>query len=218
MKNKLVQIFTVGIIAIMASCSTSSDVASNRKIQKRKYNKGFFKDSKQISGTSKKVDNSDVAVYTELIENVEIITEDNTVQISNETKVISNTENASVSIASTEITNNSTPLKNTSNNEVILGTENITSSNLIENNSNVANNRIAKLISNRIKSKTSKLANSGSSDSIVLLYILCFFIPFLAVGLATDWDVKKVVVNILLTMLCGIPGIIHAIIVVSKNA
>ena len=51
-----------------------------------------------------------------------------------------------------------------------------------------------------------------------LLYVLCFFIPWLAVGLATDWDVKTVVINILWTCLCGIPGIIHAIIIVGRNS
>ena len=50
-----------------------------------------------------------------------------------------------------------------------------------------------------------------------LLYVLCFFFPFVAVGLVTDWDIKAVLINILLTALCGIPGIIHAFIVVSKN-
>jgi uncharacterized membrane protein YqaE (UPF0057 family) len=61
-------------------------------------------------------------------------------------------------------------------------------------------------------------SNLGGDVSTGLLYVLCFFIPWLAVGLATDWDIKKVLINILLTMLCGIPGIIHAFIVVSKNS
>ena len=61
-------------------------------------------------------------------------------------------------------------------------------------------------------------SNLGDDVSTGLLYVLCFFIPWLAVGLATDWDIKKVLINILWTMLCGIPGIIHAFIVVSKNS
>ena len=51
-----------------------------------------------------------------------------------------------------------------------------------------------------------------------LLYVLCFFIPWLAVGLATDWDMKTVLINLLWTLLCGIPGIIHAIIIVGRNS
>jgi uncharacterized membrane protein YqaE (UPF0057 family) len=73
-----------------------------------------------------------------------------------------------------------------------------------------------------IKSKEKALkasdSNLGGDVPTGLLYVLCFFIPWLAVGLATDWDIKKVIINILWTMLCGIPGIIHAFIVVSKNS
>lgn len=99
-------------------------------------------------------------------------------------------------------------------------------------NSNTANTNTARKIT-RNKSNSIKTAivekyierqihkqskkKQGESDTKILLYILCFFIPFLAVGLATDWDVTKVLINILLTLLCGIPGIIHAIIVVSKS-
>jgi uncharacterized membrane protein YqaE (UPF0057 family) len=57
----------------------------------------------------------------------------------------------------------------------------------------------------------------GEKPPIGLLYLLCFLIPVVAVGLATDWDVMPMVYNLLWTLLCGIPGIIHAIIVVSKN-
>jgi uncharacterized membrane protein YqaE (UPF0057 family) len=48
----------------------------------------------------------------------------------------------------------------------------------------------------------------------VLLLILCFLIPFLAVGLATDWDVTKVLICLILSLLFWIPGIIYALLVV----
>lgn len=66
------------------------------------------------------------------------------------------------------------------------------------------------------KTHTSSEKKSGGTPK-GLLYVLCFLMPWLAVGLATDWDVKKVVYNLLWTLLCGIPGIIHAIIIVSKS-
>lgn len=70
----------------------------------------------------------------------------------------------------------------------------------------------------KLEKKASKIAKKGSSsDDAILYYILAFFIPFLAVGLVTNWEVKQVVINILLCCLCGIPGIIHAFIVVSRN-
>ena len=85
-----------------------------------------------------------------------------------------------------------------------------------------ASNSNLKYENQTIKSKEKALkasdSNLGGDVPTGLLYVLCFFIPWLAVGLATDWDLKKVIINILWTMLCGIPGIIHAFIVVSKNS
>ena len=69
-----------------------------------------------------------------------------------------------------------------------------------------------------IKKETKKQNKKSSSDvPIVLLYILCFLIPPLAVGLATDWDLTPVLWNLVWCLLCGFPGIIHAIIHVSRN-
>ena len=70
-----------------------------------------------------------------------------------------------------------------------------------------------------IKAMKKAVKSQKKSDDVPvgLLYVLCFFFPFVAVGLVTDWDIKAVLINILLTALCGIPGIIHAFIVVSKN-
>jgi len=67
---------------------------------------------------------------------------------------------------------------------------------------------------------STKLVKKALKDEVptILLYVLCFFIPFLAVGLATDWDVTAVVINLLLCCLFLLPGIIHAIIVVGKNS
>ena len=56
--------------------------------------------------------------------------------------------------------------------------------------------------------------NSSIDDMEVLLLILCFLIPFLAVGLATDWDVTKVLICLILSLLFWIPGIIYALLVV----
>ena len=49
---------------------------------------------------------------------------------------------------------------------------------------------------------------------LILLYILAVLIPFVAVGIVTDWDLKTVLINILLSILCYIPGVIHAFIII----
>lgn len=53
------------------------------------------------------------------------------------------------------------------------------------------------------------------APSTLVLIVLCFFIPFLAVGLKTDWSIS-VLWNLLWCCLGVIPGIIHALIVVTR--
>lgn len=64
--------------------------------------------------------------------------------------------------------------------------------------------------------KAAQKSTSTSGPNKALLIVLCFLLPWLAVGLATDWDVKKVVFNLLWSLTC-IGGIIHALVVVSKS-
>ena len=68
--------------------------------------------------------------------------------------------------------------------------------------------------------KEAKKSNSskGGGVPIAVLYLLCFLFPVIAVGLATNWDLMPMIYNLLWTFLCGIPGIIHAIIVVKREA
>jgi uncharacterized membrane protein YqaE (UPF0057 family) len=62
-----------------------------------------------------------------------------------------------------------------------------------------------------------KTTDTSSDDfPMLLIYLLCFFLPPIAVGLITDWDTEMVITNLLWTLLCGIPGIIHAIIIVGR--
>ncbi len=70
-----------------------------------------------------------------------------------------------------------------------------------------------------MKEKRKEIKKALKDDVPVgLLYVLCFFIPWVAVGLATNWDIETVVYNILLSLLFVIPGIIHAFIVVRNNS
>ncbi|HAD14936.1 MAG TPA: hypothetical protein DCF33_21115, partial [Saprospirales bacterium] len=46
--------------------------------------------------------------------------------------------------------------------------------------------------------------------------ILAIFIPFVAVGLATDWQGKDWIIALLLSFLCGLPGIFYALVKMNK--
>lgn len=72
----------------------------------------------------------------------------------------------------------------------------------------------------QLKNFTSEAVKTNNIPSDIptwALYLLCFVIPFLAVGLATDWDAKKTIIAFVLSLFFWIPGIIYAIIVVSQN-
>lgn len=58
-----------------------------------------------------------------------------------------------------------------------------------------------------------KATSGWAPFSLIILAILA---PTLAVGIATDWDPDQILINLLLTALCFIPGIIHAIVQAGK--
>jgi len=59
--------------------------------------------------------------------------------------------------------------------------------------------------------------SSPADEDIVLLVILCFLLPPLAVYLKYNDAGKPFVVNIILTLLCGLPGVIHALVHVLRK-
>lgn len=58
---------------------------------------------------------------------------------------------------------------------------------------------------------------NNNDDELILLYLLAILIPFVAVGIVTDWDLTDVLINLLLSFLCYIPGVIHAFIKIRDN-
>jgi uncharacterized membrane protein YqaE (UPF0057 family) len=67
-----------------------------------------------------------------------------------------------------------------------------------------------------VKVQKSQHPATPDTPSKGLMILLAILIPWLAVGIVTDWDVKQVVINLLLCLTC-IGGIIHAIIVVNRE-
>lgn len=87
----------------------------------------------------------------------------------------------------------------------------------------IAETRAEKLVSKMAQkymptANKSPLNQTKKDDSpLILLYILAILIPFVAVGIATNWDLLPVIYNLLWSMLCGLPGIIHAFIVIKRT-
>lgn len=57
----------------------------------------------------------------------------------------------------------------------------------------------------------------SSDDDLVLLVILAILIPPLAVYLKYNELGKPFIINVILTLLCGLPGVIHALYHVLKK-
>lgn len=207
--KKITKIFMlfVAISIFFWSCS----------IEKRHYSKGFYIQWKHnnngdgVASTDvankKAVDSKKGVVYTEAMatETPSVIANDNVLVIE-EREATSKVENV-------------VSLNEVKTSEIKRNTSNEVSSNLKEiktHKTNRKSNRIQNLLIKKALKSASKSA-AGGGPSKGLLIVLCFLIPWLAVGLATDWDVMPIIYNLLWSLTC-IGGIIHAIIVVNREA
>lgn len=198
--------FSLIALAILASCSTSNNVVSNRSIQKRKYNDGFYVSFDKLF--NKKANDT--------FKN-ETVAEDNDVAISStdeqpklgliEEKSFESTpfelaesprfdENSSTHL--TEKTELAKPLT------VVNEEKNITTK--LEN--------LYPLKTIKTKVKAIQQNSSSSSDStLILLIILAFFLPWLSVGIFTGWDLMLTLITLLLWFLFWLPGVVFGILV-----
>ena len=91
---------------------------------------------------------------------------------------------------------------------------------------NLKTNKESKVPGSRLNHKAEKmmaklnsnLAQSGNSSrpDTAVLVLLAIFIPPLAVYLYEGSWTERCTINLILTILCGIPGMIHALVVVLK--
>ena len=201
---KKVLSFVLGLI-ILASCSTSSDVASNKLFQKRKYKKGWHVNSTRNVEEKTKVIQSDEIVESKSIETKEEITYEQEVTSSAavaQENVLTETAdvvNAEESIKSKVVFQSREQLVVASeiSNPIVEGVVSSIEKDVFTQNKNEKNKE-----------------DSSDDDMLILLYVLAVLIPFVAVGIVTDWDLKTVLINILLSILFYIPGVIHAFIII----
>lgn len=205
----------VALIGFLASCSTSNDVVKNGMFQKRKYNKGWYVNKSQNVANKKGTEKQEVEYtiasnksHTNDVKIESISKEDNLATntiVNNDLSVPTNTkkENIAIVVAKRKLN------KLTKNNEKAIANQEAV---FVE-----GTNEIAKAEPQKIsKSNKADGATSSNGHSMLLLYILAIFIPPVAVGLVTDWETDPVLFNILWTLLCGLPGIIHAFIIIGR--
>ena len=205
MKKLLLAVLVVGFA--ISSCS----------IEKRLHQKGFNVEwNKNLGSLKKDKKEKQDYVSSEAVEEIAVVS-------NKTTKAPSVNNNSAISVDG--VTSNES-------NDASVFVEDITTNEVNSEVSSVVNNTKTEKVNSSSKVSSSKEVASNktmNSTKIVkkalkndmpkgLLYLLCFLMPWLAVGFATDWDIKTVIINILWTFLCGIPGIIHAIIIVGRNS
>ncbi len=217
MKRKLpiflLSAFVVSLIAV--SCAKDNSVASNHRIQKRKYRSGYHID---LNGKNRSSKEESVPKEKEnLAESISKKPKVNEKEVSN----IETIDFQNLNIVSENfVLDKKTEEKEV--NEVILteiATEKGNSEVLLTINENNKSSSLSKQSSEIKKlAKKASVKSSTREDLEPVVYILlCIFIPFLAVGFATDWNTNDVILNLLLCLLCGLPGIIHAFIVCNRQ-
>ena len=208
-KNFTLKGLGVALLAMtMVACSSSNEVVSGRMITKRKHNKGFhFNMPERWKAGEESTLETAETVNKKAVEKVIIQEETRT--------VVAPVDEASTVIAQ-EIASEPA-VTETENGSDAIG-EKAEKSRLTASIEELHHDRQIQKQEQKQEQKKSKKEKRPSDIPVIILYILCFMIPPIAVGLATDWDLKPVIINLLLCFLFVVPGIIHALIVVSRNS
>lgn len=210
--------FSVGLF-ILGSCASTNTV-SNSLITKRKHNKGFHINFKK--GTR------NLAVNEKSEKDVKEQPEIKSVQHRGETSILSFNDHQELNTESNEkVVDCVKGGDETSLNirkKIVLGKEaksDLPTENVKVPESAMPKERITRAFdimpsfeaTNKIRESQKRQSNNANYDRI-LLVVLCFFIPPLAVYLYEGSWTQRCTINLILTLLCGIPGIIHGLIVV----
>jgi uncharacterized membrane protein YqaE (UPF0057 family) len=199
---KKILLIAASIIFLVASCT----------VEKRVYRNGFNVQWHAMNGHSKKDKNTEITSIEEVETVAKVVmspketskTADVYELPTQEIITVAQNDQASIQANSVATTPQVVSVKGMANQTITASQK---------------NNEVKQISKEEMKSLRKAVKSSKKSDDVPvgLLYVLCFFIPFIAVGIVTDWDIPTVLINLLWTLLCGIPGIIHAIIIVGRN-
>lgn len=195
MKKLFLLGFTAALLAVSCTVQKRLHTSGYHVTWKSKYKSNDKNDliTKESNNDEKKVTSEDVA----FVENAK--------EIENEPFVIINSENSSDSFSytTTETKKKDKSVSQNSYKSLNSGSEKHTMSNYM------AIKKLAK--------KATKSSSSEDDIILILLVILCFIFPPLAVGFASDWDLIKLLISILLTIFFWFPGVIYALYIVLKD-
>jgi len=212
-QRRVYQLLSFMIVAIiMASCASTNDVVSDRRIQKRKYNKGFFFDfDKKWGKSGQEIDAIALDNNEDVQKKVQNEVEASTLAETASTEV---KEEAIIPVQNVEKVASSFEKSMASDNEILSDSDAKEVNGLQREGAGGLKAPVKELHQIKSKRPASSSSNQGSDVPLVLLIILAFLIPFLAVGLYTDWDLTKTLIALLLTILFYLPGLIYALLVI----
>ncbi|MFN5443673.1 MAG: YqaE/Pmp3 family membrane protein [Crocinitomicaceae bacterium] len=212
MKNIVYNFLLINILIFVSSCSTSNEVSQNSRLQKRKYNNGYY-----ISSLHKK--RKKAIIPNETIENSELITVEKTTKTENTVASIDHnfvTQESSKPKFEIEDNNINIEYQFKKNTSEISSISEFKQDNFSQNKVKwLRNDEIKKIdFKNNIKEKSQKSRKVNDEQLIfILLMVLAFFLPPLSVLLFTNIDWKKVLIATILTCLWWGPGVLYAILV-----
>ena len=198
---------------ILTSCSVSDAVVSNKRIQKRKYNKGFHISKKSLKKAQKhELVDQNLAESKSTIQSNEY-SKNTALNPSEDVAIDQLTASTNVLVVENTIPNKTTAVNSLAksyNDNDVKSTKPTLMSKLAE-----------KSIKSKIKKaiKKDKSSQKSATDTIIYL-LLILLVPFGSTismyMYEGDWT-KRVTVNLLLTFLCGLPGVIHSLVVILGN-
>ncbi|MEJ6686801.1 MAG: YqaE/Pmp3 family membrane protein [Crocinitomicaceae bacterium] len=202
-KYSLLLLVMFSITLLLDSCS----------VQKRYHRKGFTVNWNSTSVGMKK---NRKVIHTEMVQQELDVTKSKKKPsliknyksiIHNDVAMVENTIPAP-SFKSIPELNTETAIRNANVSNSILTAKDRSNHNL------KANRKSVKKVLTDIK-KNQK--NKSSRTETVLLVVLALFIPPLAVYLYEGFWTERCTINLILTLLCGLPGLIHALVVIIGN-
>ena len=176
-------------------------------MQKRVYYRGFHIEWFESKGSDKVA-----AVHAKKAEKKQ--SQSSAQTIANKTETAANVDNMNIAVNDTKTILNAVE----ENKSQTVSAPNVffKSTKMAQKVLSQKSNTFAKPVMKAAVKQMAKPTKTADAE-LILLYVLCILIPPLAVGIVTDWDGGPVILNLLLCLLCWLPGIIHAFIVVSEE-
>jgi uncharacterized membrane protein YqaE (UPF0057 family) len=207
--NRKITFILFALIAVFLGSCASSGSFSNGLVTKRKHNKGFHVNmNKKSSDVALKSSSSITTPEDENInfEELAVVSDYDVTSVPSEHL---STENSKTESEVSTLN----PIHSETSASTVKAPKGVVRAAKRED---LANTNMATPVfeaTNKIKEQQKQQSSSWRADT-VLLVILCFLLPPLAVYLYEGSWTSRCTVNLILTLLCGLPGIIHGLIVV----